>query len=421
MPLSAIINGDRVIGPDLNDEEWKDLKLRHKNGLDVIMACGAKGHLRISKNGLKHFYHAKNSETCGCEPESIDHLKLKNQIYQICKSEGWTAQPEYQSPSGDWRADVFATKDERNVVFEIQFSIIALDELKQRENKYHRDGIESYWILKDFLKIFPYDDSKVLSNRNSGVFLDTFINEAEFALNRESLFLVQHGIRTIGLNLDNCYLYTSEILGIDISEWVKSTLKGDYEKTLKNFEINYKKKLDLKKLAKPELNKLSDFGARRFQYEESIKKIYAIFKNNKWEDRPSLQQEIRDMYLTFDTFKKAWGKIFSPRNGFVWKDYMQIGREEPILNLISENQIISLRNQLVNLEGEERKFLSIFNVVKEVVEKKDIERNDEIIKYTMPIDKSRGKSYGITIHKCPKCNKNYYSVEAFENHSKICL
>ena len=88
MPLSAIINGDRVIGPDLNDEEWRDLKLRHKNGLEVIMVCGAKGHLRISKKGLKHFYHAKNSETCGCEPESIDHLKLKNQIYQICKSEG---------------------------------------------------------------------------------------------------------------------------------------------------------------------------------------------------------------------------------------------------------------------------------------------------------------------------------------------
>jgi hypothetical protein len=421
MPLSAIINGDRVIGPDLNDEEWRDLKLRHKNGLDVIMACGAKGHLRISKNGLKHFYHAKNSEACGCEPESIDHLKLKNQIYQICKSEGWTAQPEYQSPSGDWRADIFATKDARKIVFEIQLSIIDLDDLKQRDRKYYRDGIESYWILKDFLKVFPNDNSKVLADSNSSVFLYNFINEAEFFLKREQLFLVEHGIRSIGINLDNCYLYTSDILAIEISEWVKSALKGDYEKTLKNFERNYKKKLELKELAKPELEKLSDFGNRRFEYENAIKKIYAIFKNNKWEDRPSLQQEIRDMYSTFDTFKKAWGKIFSQKNGFVWKDYMQLGHEQPILDLTSEMQIISLRNQVVNLEDEERKFLSIFNVVKEFVEKKDMEKNDEVIKFDKPLEKRREKGNSILIHQCPKCNNNYYSLDAFEKHKKNCI
>ena len=435
MPLSAIINGDRLIGPDLNDEEWRDLKLRHNNGLDVIMTCGAKGHLRISKNGLKHFFHAKNSETCGCEPESIEHLKLKNQIYQICKSEGWTAQPEYQSPLGDWRADVFATKDDRNVVFEIQLSIIALDDLKQREIKYHRDGIESYWILKDFLKIFPYDDSKVLADSNSGVFLDTFINEAEFSLFREQTFFIEHGIRSIGINLgDNC-LYTSDILAIDVSEWVKSTLKGDYEKTLKDFEKTYNKKLELREMAKPELDKLSDIGSRRFEYENKIRKIYAIFKTNQWEDRQSLQQEIRDMYSTFDTFKKSWGKIFSPKNGFVWKDYMQLGREEPILSLVSEIQIISLRNQIINLEKEEIKFLSIFNVVKEFVEKKDTSKNDEIIKLngnnneysernyyrSKPFEKSREKGNGIQIYKCLKCNKNYYSVDALEKHSKMCF
>ena len=63
--------------------------------------------------------------------------------------------------------------------------------------------------------------------------------------------------------------------------------------------------------------------------------------------------------------------MFSPKNGFVWKDYMQLGREEPILNFISEIQMTSLHNQIINLEDEERKFLMIYNVVKECVEKND--------------------------------------------------
>ena len=371
IPLTAIINGDRVIGPDLNDEEWRELKLRHKKGLDVLMACGAKGHLRLSKNGLKHFYHAKNSESCGCEPESIEHLKLKNQIYQICKSEGWWGQPEYQSPSGDWRADVFASKEDRKIVFEIQLSIIDLNELKQRDSKYHRDGIESYWILKDFLKICPYDNSKVVANSDGGVFLCNYVNEAEFSLFREQTFLVEHGIRSIGINLQDNYLYTSDILGIDISDWVKSALRGDYEKSLKDFERNYTKKLQLKESALPELEKLSDITSRRNEYKNNMRKIYAIFKSNKWEDYPTLQQEIKEMYSTFGTFDEAWRKMFSPKNGFVWKDYMQLGREIPILNFISEIQMSSLHNQIINLEDEERKFLAIYNVVKECVEKND--------------------------------------------------
>jgi hypothetical protein len=102
-----------------------------------------------------------------------------------------------------------------------------------------------------------------------------------------------------------------------------------------------------------------------------MRKIYAIFKSNKWEDYPTLQQEIKEMYSTFGTFDEAWKKMFSPKNGFVWKDYMQLGREEPILNFISEIQMSSLHNQIINLEDEERKFLSIYNIVKECVEKND--------------------------------------------------
>lgn len=380
IPLSAIINGERIIGPDLSEEAWADLKLQHKKGLDVIMACcGAKGHLRKSKTGLQHFYHAIKTEECGGEPESLAHLKLKYQIYQICKSEGWQAQPEYQSPSGDWRADVFAEKDGRKIVFEIQLSIIGLEELKEREEKYRRDGIESYWILKDFLKFFPYDNSKVVSDSNRGVFIDTYLNEAEFILDREQDLLIRHGVRTIGIDLESNCLYTAEILGIGITEWIKVVLKGEYEKYLTEFETHYRNKLRLKKIARPELKKLSDINDRKFEYDEQMKKFYAIFKNNKWDDHRSMQQDIHEMYDSFKKFNEARGKIVSPRNGFVWKDYMHLGREQPLLNLISDNQIDLIHNQLLNVEAEEKKFLSVINCIKQLIEQKIPEKNDRMI------------------------------------------
>lgn len=342
-----------------------------------MVCCGAKGHLRKSKNGLKHFYHGEKNEECGGEPESLDHLKLKYQIYQICKSEGWHAQPEYESPSGDWRADVFAEKDERKVVFEIQLSIITLDVLKEREAKYHRDGIESYWILKDFMKISPYDNPKFVAGGNRGVFIDTYLNEGEFCLNREEEFLIEHGIRTIGIDPNAHCLYTADIIGIDISEWIRSVLTGEYKKSLKDFETNYRNKLSLRELARPELNKIGEFADNKFEYDEQMKKIYAIFKNNKWDNFLSLKQEISGMYDSFKTFDASRRKLVSPKNGFVWKDYMHLGHEEPLLNLISENQISSLHNLILNVEEEEKKFLSYFNSVKQQIEQKDAENNQK--------------------------------------------
>jgi len=379
IPLTALINGERVIGPDLSDDTWADLKLQHKKGLEVIMNCGAKGHLRISPNGLKHFYHAKKSDNCGCEPESYEHLKLKNQIYQICKSEGWDAQPEFQSLSGDWRADVFATNGERKVVFEVQLSIIPLCDLQERERKYCRDKIESYWILNDFLRIDPNDDSRVVTEPSGKVSICNYLNLAEFSLSRESFLHINHGIRSIGINLQNFYLYTSSILGINVEDWVISTLNRDYQKDLQDFEINYKRKCKLKEIVEPELDKLCDFGFRRLDYKNEMKKIYAIFKTHKWEDRPCLQQEINEMYSNFDTLKKAYGKIFSPKNGFIWKDFMDGEYSEPFLDLRSEEQISLIQTQIRNLETDEEKFLAVFNPVKEFVKKKNKLENNQTV------------------------------------------
>lgn len=372
IPLSAVINGERIIGQELSEEEWSELKLRHKKGLPVIMACcGQAGHLRTSKNGLKHFYHAHKSDDCGGEPETLDHLQLKYQIYQICKSEGWDAQPEYQSPNGDWRADVYAKRDEKQIVFEIQLSIINQEDLKIRDQKYHRDGIESYWILKDYLNIHPYDN--VDSDDNPGIFIDTYINEAEFSLNREQLYSIKKGIRTIGIKLPS-RLYTTTNSSIDLTEWVRNTLNGEYSQFLSKTETKYREQKKLRKLARPAMAELNHLEQNYYGYKEDVKRLYAIFMNNTWDNRPSLKQEIQLMYTYLKSFKDAFWKVFSPKNGFLWKNYPDSERKYRELQLISEIQINSIQDQINHVKDEETKFLSVFNSLKEYLEKnkKDI-------------------------------------------------
>ena len=42
------------------------------------------------------------------------------------------------------------------MVFEIRLSKISQEELQEREEKYARDGIESYWLLRNYLDLQPY-------------------------------------------------------------------------------------------------------------------------------------------------------------------------------------------------------------------------------------------------------------------------
>jgi competence protein CoiA len=152
VPLKAIVDGETIIGPELSKEEWADLTVRHRNGLPIRMnCCGAPGHLRISKKGTRHFYHASDTG-CNYHEESKEHLEIKYQVYRICKSEGWETHVEFPAPDRTWISDVYTVKDGRKVVFEVQISAISSCELEERDRKYRNEGIESYWLLDNFLE-----------------------------------------------------------------------------------------------------------------------------------------------------------------------------------------------------------------------------------------------------------------------------
>ena len=57
----------------------------------------------------------------------------------------------FQHRIGHWISDVYAIKDGRKIVFEIQISTISPNDLEDRDKKYRNEGIESYWLLDNFL------------------------------------------------------------------------------------------------------------------------------------------------------------------------------------------------------------------------------------------------------------------------------
>ncbi|NEQ72885.1 MAG: hypothetical protein F6K23_07255 [Okeania sp. SIO2C9] len=61
MPLRAILDNQELLAPLLSDEEWEELK--RKKVQVILPCCEARGHLRTSKLGTKHFAHNKKD---GC-------------------------------------------------------------------------------------------------------------------------------------------------------------------------------------------------------------------------------------------------------------------------------------------------------------------------------------------------------------------
>jgi hypothetical protein len=201
------------------------------------------------------------------------------------------------------------------VVFEVQLSKISQEELQEREEKYARDGIESYWLLRNYLDLLFYyemdDEEDCLDCLN--------LDESEFSLTHEKFYYVQKGIRTIGINSDNQTLCTTKKPSTGLMDWVKYTLSGDYSHYLVEYKAQYQRYIKLRKTALPILYELAEFEQKYDEYERAPYKLYAIFKNNTWDDCASLNEEIKLMYALFRRFENALTDIFSPRNGFTWK------------------------------------------------------------------------------------------------------
>ncbi len=160
MPLRAYLDNEEVISIDQNKEQWDDIKkrLKSKDSVLILPCCSQEGFLRTSSKGLNHFVHAKSENNCDWKPESPEHLKAKIEIIEACKENGWKATPEFAGTN--WRADVFAVKNENRIAFEVQWSKQTFEETKYRQDRYKESKVRGCWFFRTAPKeLRTYDDN----------------------------------------------------------------------------------------------------------------------------------------------------------------------------------------------------------------------------------------------------------------------
>lgn len=351
MPLTAIVDGGTIFGPDLSSEEWTDLRLRHKKGLAITMGCcGAAGHPRRSRAGTQHFYHAVDTG-CHYAEESREHLEIKYLIYRICKSEGWETSVECTATDRSWIADVYATRDGRNLVFEIQISPISPQVLKERDTKYQADGIESYWLLDNFLgrtKDFAsWYDAHLGEDVDRPDERVPYIDPSFFFTGPENHIFIAKGIRCVGMNAKKQTLFTTNNPEISIGVWVREVLKGNYQKYLQESADANHRKLQLKIQAAPLLFRFREFYfkiVRDESYRKRVGNCNRSLKNDeRLRDDPLLKKKFDEISCEIGWLNKEYRSFVDESFGlFYWKKILRNDTLLPFFRLESEAKIRKL-------------------------------------------------------------------------------
>ena len=348
MPLKAIVDGETIIAPDLSDEAWEALKARHRKGLPVTMACcGSPGHLRTSKRGTRHFYHATRTG-CSGEQESAEHLAIKYLIYRACRAEGWVTCVEHPSPDRTWISDVCAKKDGRAVVFEVQLSPISSPDLEARDRKYRDAGIESYWLLDNYLgrstEFESWYDRLIHGEENRRKETVPYLDPAFFHTGSENHLFIAKKIRPIGLRATKQTLYSTNNPDIPIAVWVREVLNGNYPRYLDESATVFRHKCQLLERAAPSLARLRDFYraiVRDRTYEKRLADVSrAIRTNNRLKNEPGLQQKLLEIERETEWLKKEYSAALSDNSGlFGWKRLPSHDTPLPFFRLESEANI----------------------------------------------------------------------------------
>lgn len=147
MPLSASVNGERVVSSLLTEEQWAALRddLRSRRRV-LTMPCGWPGLAKTSRLGTRYFAHKPGGDGCTAG-ETAQHLLAKAIVVDAVTAAGWKAEPEV--PGDGWIADVMATQGGVRVAFEVQWSNQTLDEYRRRQQRYRDSGIASIaWFTR---------------------------------------------------------------------------------------------------------------------------------------------------------------------------------------------------------------------------------------------------------------------------------
>lgn len=124
------------------------LAMNSEKGADYLCRdCKAEVVLKKGIHKIDHFAH-KNLGDCPSGGESPLHMEAKLAIAQKFKDAGFNISLEkhFDFLSGYRRADVYATKGDIRVAFEIQHSPMTFDEIMSRTQSYNENGIRVVWV-----------------------------------------------------------------------------------------------------------------------------------------------------------------------------------------------------------------------------------------------------------------------------------
>ena len=134
---------------------------------------------------------------------------------------------------------------------------------KRETRKYRNEGIESYWLLDNFLertKVFAswyHSHLEDEGNRQGGTI--PYIDKTIFETGPENHIFIAKGIRSVGLNAKSQTLFTTNNKEIPLAVWVREVLKGNYRRYLEDTAVAYHEKRRLKMLAAPLLMQFREF------------------------------------------------------------------------------------------------------------------------------------------------------------------
>ncbi|GGB82632.1 competence protein CoiA family protein [Deinococcus soli (ex Cha et al. 2016)] len=147
MPLTARLNGTRLISVDLTPEAFE--ALRGEAGLQMT-CCEAGARVKRSVRGLPFFAHAARG-ACEYAGESDLHVHAKAEVLRAAREAGWAADVEVRghTPGGQaWRADVLCERGRSRVAFEVQRSGVTLADLHARQATYRQSGVRGLWLMR---------------------------------------------------------------------------------------------------------------------------------------------------------------------------------------------------------------------------------------------------------------------------------
>lgn len=137
--MIALCNGKRI-----------EARLADRRQLHECPGCGAYVILKRGRKVVPHFAHKATQACPGSQGETVAHYRAKENLAEAFRARGIKAEIEFIFEGFNWarRADVttWSPTSGQPIAFELQKSVLSLNELEERSFDYARAFIAQCWL-----------------------------------------------------------------------------------------------------------------------------------------------------------------------------------------------------------------------------------------------------------------------------------